>query len=56
MADNEKKKCQDCYYWQGSCLCGDSKNYGKWIFVKACEYWCLHPEEKKETEQGQDEE
>lgn len=53
MVSNKSKKCSDCYYWQGSCLCGDSKNYGKFLFVKPCEYWCNHPNELKKEDNGE---
>ena len=47
MAEKEKKKCHECYYYQGTCLCGDSPKYGSFILFKPCDHWCTHPDELK---------
>ena len=57
MAKGEEvKKCRDCYYYEGTCLCGESKKYGSFLLFKACEHWCRTPEskEKKESESSQE--
>ena len=39
MAKGEEvKKCKDCYYYEGTCLCGESKKYGSFLLFKACEH------------------
>lgn len=53
--DGEVKKCKDCYYYEGTCLCGESKKYGSFLLFKACEHWCRTPKSKEENKESNEE-